>query len=213
MKKCLFVFITLTIGFISCQKGITDAIDTGDTGGDNNGGDTAVLNALKGLWNFTSAGANTQNSVEFTIDGETDKSLSVTNYTSQNNNGTLVIDDSIFHLNNFTYVIDTSIKTYSYINDTLVDSINVPLTYYVPASNLSAKYKLIGTDSVYFPEGGFVLPGNDSTTSKPYGLKFNITGNVLKLTQNISVDTTAVVLGITHHETATGTGTLLFQKP
>lgn len=213
MKKCLFVFIALTIGFISCQKGITDAIDTGDTGGDNNGGDTAVLNALKGSWNFTSVSANTQNSVEFTIDGENDKSLSVTNYTSQNNSGTLVIDDSMFRLNNFTYVIDTSIKTYNYISDTLVDSVNVPFTYYVPASNLSAKYQLIGSDSVYFPEGGFVLPGDDSTTSKPYGLKFIITGNTLKFTQNLGIDSTVVELGVTQHVTTTGTGTLSFQKP
>ncbi|MEP6682773.1 MAG: hypothetical protein ABJA35_05910 [Parafilimonas sp.] len=213
MKKCLFVFIVMIIGITSCQKGITDVVDTGNTGGDNNGGDTTVLNALKGSWNFTSVSANTQNSVEFTIDGETDKSLSVTNYTSQNNSGTLVIDDSMFQMNNYTYTIDTSIETYTYINDILSDSINVPFTYYVPATNSSAKYHLIGTDSVYFPEGGFISSSSDSTAFKPYGLKFSITGNILKFTQNIHVDTTVVQSGITQHETATGTGTLLFQKP
>jgi hypothetical protein len=213
MKKFLFVLITLTIGIISCQKGITDSIDTGDTGGDNNGGDTTVLNALKGSWNFTSVSANTQNSVEFTVDGENDKSLSVTNYTSQNNSGTLVIDDSMFHMNNYTYSIDTSIETYSYTNGILSDSINVPFSYYVPATNSSAKYKLIGTDSVYFPEGGFVSIDDNASAFKPYGVKFNITGNILKFTQNVNIDTTVVNSGITQHETVTGTGTLLFQKP
>jgi hypothetical protein len=203
MKKVILIFSLII--FAACQKGITDAVDNS---GGNNGGDSSSVNALKGSWNFTSISANTQNTSELNFLGEDDKTISFTNYTSENNSGTLVVDDSMFRMNGYTYSIATILKTYSYQNGVLIDSLDVPFNYYVPASNSTAKYKLIGTDSVYFPEGGFL--STDSSTFKPYGLKFSISGTVLTFTQQLKLDTVVVNSGVSQHETSTGTGTLLF---
>ena len=209
MRK-FFLLIIAAVCLVSCQKEISDYINDDNSNGGNNGEDSTAVNPLKGLWNFTSISANTQNSSELNYLGEDDKTISFTNYTSENNSGTLVVDDSIFSMNDHTYSISTTLKTYSYQNGVLLDSMDVPFNYYMPATNSTAKYKLIGNDSVYFPEGGFLSTASDSSAFKPYGLKFKIAGTVLTFTQNISLDTVVTASGVSQHETSTGTGTISF---
>lgn len=208
MKKFLLLFFVLMAGIISCQKEIDDNISNGNDGG---GGVDTSVNPLKGAWSFDSIGLQSQGSSEVVVLGDTTLTLSALNYTSTNNSGTLTINDSLFNSAGYTYVISATSQAYAYQNGVLINSFAVPFNFYLPPTNSTAKYELAGADSVYFPEGGFL--NLDSTTSfKPYGLKFTITDNMLKLTQHIVLDTIVNEAGLSNHYKSTGDGFIYYHK-
>jgi hypothetical protein len=82
----------------------------------------------------------------------------------------------------------------------------------MPVSNSSGKYKLIGSDSIYFPEGSIMTVSGTSSTSQPSGAKLNISGNTMKIIQTVYADTTEDVDGASYHLIETATATMSFQK-
>ena len=64
------------------------------------------------------------------------------------------------------------------------------MTVTIPKTNSAGTYKLIGADSIYFPEGSLVTYGNVSTSSKPGGGHYKLNGNQLILDINGTTDST-----------------------
>src|SRR5258706_4132952 len=139
MKKFFLVVLT-AIAFAACQKesNSPQQID------------------LVGSWNFTSLNAQTQTVAEYDFFGTAEKSISTSEYTTTNNAGTVTFDGSVMNTVGLTYTVSTSVKTYTYENDVLIDSAELPFTYTLPSTNSTAEYELIGSDSIYFPNGSFV---------------------------------------------------------
>jgi hypothetical protein len=199
-KYCLVVFILLA----ACQKGI-EPFD-GETGPPG----TAALN---GTWNFVSLTATTQVIQEYIEDNINYSTTTSSDYTTINNGGTITFTDSDFTSQNISYSIDTEFVGYSYENGVLTDSIHLPFQITIDSSNSTGKYKLIGNDSIAFPEGGFIsVDGSEPAQAPPSGGKYNISGNILTITQKLYSDTIQNYLGVPLHTTESGTFITKLQK-
>ena len=177
MRKLHIVLLLAVVGVFqfSCQKEVS--IDSITGGGTAN-------NDLIGTWKFLYLHAKTNQSVEATDGVDKEKIISVSEYFTKNNGGTLSFDATKMTGTGFAYSIDTIVKGYFYLNDILIDSVEVPFFASIPPSNSVGNYKLIGTDSLYFESGGLVdIGGSGGQQTIPGGAKFKIENGVLTLTQ------------------------------
>jgi len=199
-KYCLVLIILFT----ACQKGIEPFNDnTGSSG----------TSPVSGTWNFISLTGNTQAIQEFTDDSIDYSTTTNSAYTSTNNTGTITFSDSDFTSNNIGYLVSSEFTSYNYENGVLIDTVHLPFSITIDSSNAAGTYKLIGSDSIYFPAGGFVsYNGNEPAQAVPSGGKFSISGNILTITQMISRDTTQVILGVPLHTVESGTFVVKLQK-
>ena len=130
-------------------------------------------NGLIGNWNFLYIKANTTASI--TVSGISN--VTVANYTSQSNTGTATFTADSMALKNLAYAINTNATAYQYMGSTLIGSSTVPFNVTVPSTTETVAYKVIGSDSLYFPGGGPV-PGSGS------GGRFTIKGDTLNIAIN-----------------------------
>jgi hypothetical protein len=78
-----------------------------------------------------------------TTDNSGEKAVTTSDYTTINNQGTLVFTSSNLVATGLTYAIDTEAKYYVYDGADLIDSSSYPFTFTLPASNSVAQYQLI----------------------------------------------------------------------
>lgn len=177
MKKVKqFLFISLAvIAVVACQKEVSYDSSTG--------GGSSGNNDLIGTWKLLYLHAKTNQTVEATDGVDKEKIVSVSEYYTVNNTGTLTFETTKITGTNLGYTIDTTFKGYFYLNDMLFDSIEVPLYAVIPGANSTANYTLYGSDSLYFPAGGIVDIGAGGQATTPAGAKFKIENGVLTLTQ------------------------------
>ena len=200
--KNKYYLIAAIILFTACQKGIEPFDDTG----------TQTGNDIKGTWNFISLTANTQFISEYTDSGIDYKTIANSNYVSTNNTGKIIFADSAFNSTDIGYYVSSNLAGYEYQNNVLVDSTQLPFSITVDSSNSSGTYKLIGSDSIYFPSGTFISVSDSTSQSQPSGGKISISGNRLTITQLLNKDTTQLITGIPYHTIETGTFNILLQK-
>ena len=200
--KNKYYLIAAIILFTACQKGIEPFDDTG----------TQTGNDIKGTWNFVSLIANTQFIAEYTDSGIDYKTIANSNYVSTNNTGKIIFADSAFNSTDIGYYVSSNLAGYEYQNNVLVDSTQMPFSITVDSSNSSGTYKLIGSDSIYFPSGTFISVSDSTSQSQPSGGKISISGNRLTITQLLNKDTTQLITGIPYHTIETGTFNILLQK-
>ncbi|HYJ63648.1 MAG TPA: hypothetical protein VEV62_07885 [Parafilimonas sp.] len=200
--KNKYYLIAAIILFTACQKGIEPFNDTG----------TQTGNDIKGTWNFVSLTANTQFISEYTDSGIDYKTIANSNYVSTNNTGKIIFADSAFNSTDIGYYVSSNLAGYEYQNNVLVDSTQLPFSITVDSSNSSGTYKLIGSDSIYFPSGTFISVSDSTSQSQPSGGKISISGNRLTITQLLNKDTTQLITGIPYHTIETGTFNILLQK-
>lgn len=200
-KYCL---IAVAILFItSCQKEIEPFDDSGSTG---------TGTSISGTWNFVSLNGNTQSTQEYNESGTDYKTITYSNYTTINNTGTITFNDSTFNSANIGYYISSLLNGYDYENGVLVDSTQMPFSITIDSSNSTGKYELIGSDSIYFPQGSFVSVSGSQVQAEPSGAKYTLSGNTLTITQMVSKDTTQDILGIPYHTIEAGTFVISLQK-
>lgn len=200
MKKCyhwLFI-IAIVLGSASCQKEI-NGDDMSNPGGGPAPGDTIPngTNTEVGNWKFISVSGTVSQTAEFTQAGSAIKGVTNSSFTSQDNAGTITFDSVTMTANGVTLTVNTSAKTYVYINGVLYDSLETPFNQTVPPQTASSDYKKIGTDSLYFQNGGFldVLTGG-LLPSAPSGCKIKFEGDSMKMTIVYDTVTTQDYQGI-----------------
>ena len=143
--------------------------------------DTPINNNLIGNYTFVSMTANTESTVILNDGSTIDKTVTKSNYTTINNTGTLVIDANNITSTGLSYSVDTTAMAVFYEDGELIDSLEIPFTATVPTGSATSEYKLISSDSLYFPKGSIFVQGNFSQ-SKPVGSKFRLEGNKLYFT-------------------------------
>jgi len=116
------------------------------------------------------------------------------------------------HINGLIYSVASTVKAYTYEDGVLVDSADSPFDFTLPSTNSSGKYKLIGADSIYFPEGSIISLSGSTTQSEPAGGKLSLNGNKLTITQHIYQDTVENISGVDYHLIETGTAAISLQK-
>ncbi len=202
MKRKYFLIAAIIL-FTACQKGIEPFDDTGST---------QTGNDIKGTYNFVSLTASTQTIASYTDSGIDYKTITNSNYTSTGNTGTITFGDSVFNSTNIGYYVSSVFAAYYYKNNVLTDSTQMPFTITLDSSNSSGAYKLIGSDSIYFPSGTFISVAGSTSQSEPAGGKISINGNILTITQSTYKDSLQLLTGIPYHTTETGTFNILLQK-
>jgi hypothetical protein len=212
MRKIFYYCLVATLIFTSCQKGLNYSLSSPQdtTSNNNNGRDTG--NAITGTWNFLSMHVSMRTTARFHLDSAEDKTISKSNYTTQNNTGTLVIDDSVITVSNLSYTVNSTVRGYIYKNNVLTDSSKMPFSFSLPAVNTSGKYKLIGSDSIYFPEGSIMTISGTSSTAQPSGAKLKIIGDTLKITQTVRKDTTEAIGDTSYHVIKRTRAAILFKR-
>ena len=143
-----------------------------------------------------------------------DKSVTTSDYTTINNQGTLVFDNSNLTATGLTYTVDTDAKYSLFQDNQLIDSSSFPFTFTLPASTSMAAYLLIGADSIYFPQGSLTsgVGGTGSMQSGASGGRYSVTGNLLTLTQIFSKDSTFSDSGETIHLTESAVSSVVMEK-
>ncbi|MEO7394427.1 MAG: hypothetical protein ABIU11_05745 [Chitinophagaceae bacterium] len=193
MKKHLILsLLTAIIILASCQK----ENDTTPT-------------AIEGAYKIKSLSAKT-NVIVTGSEGE--KIVTTSDYTTINNQGTLVFDQSNLTYTGLTYSIDTEAKYYIYLDNDLVDSASFPLQATLPSTNGVAPYKLIGADSIYFPQGSVASGGMGNTQTLASGGRYTLNGNLLTITQHVSKDSTFQDSGETFNLAESGVSTIVIEK-
>lgn len=144
---------------------------------------------LAGSWTFLFMNVQTKTT---TNPGGGVTAVSVSNYTTKNNGGTIKFTSDSMVVTGLTYSVDTTFKTYFYFGSALYDSLSSPLKASLPPTSASAKYQVINGDSLYFPNGGILSTLAPSAT-KGQGARYLLKGDSLTLSTQIT-DTTGGAL-------------------
>jgi hypothetical protein len=200
MRKCyhFLLLIAFVMAVASCQKEVSGGDVTPPVGGPVPG-DTipAGSNTEVGDWKFISLSGKLAQTAEFSQAGLAFKAISSSNFTSQNNGGTVTFDSQKMTANGITMSVNASAKTYIYTNGLLLDSLQTPLDQTLSPQNVTSNYTKIGADSLHFQDGGFLsaLTGGVLPAS-PTGCKLKFEGNLMKMTVVYDTVTTQDYQGI-----------------
>jgi hypothetical protein len=200
MRKYFYLLLIAAsvFGLASCQKEINGE-DISNPGGGPVPGDTIPnnTNTEVGTWDFVSVSGTVSQIAEFSQLGSSIKAISATSFTSRNNAGTVTFDSVTMTASGVTFNVNTSAKTNVYMNGVLYDSLQTPFDQTIPPQNASSAYKKVGTDSLFFQDGGFLdaLTGG-LLPSAPSGCKLTFAGNVMKMTIVYDTVTTQDYQGI-----------------
>ena len=166
---------------------------------------SATTSGIEGTYKFKSFSAQTQSSIAGNLG---DKIVTLSDYTTTNNGGTLTFANNTVTVTGLTYSVNTQAEFYEYYNNSLLDSASYPFNFTLPASNSTAQYQLVGTDSIYFPNGGIttISDGSGTYQGKAGGGRYSINGNVLTIIQHPVKDSSFTDSGESYllHESATG---------
>lgn len=193
-----------SIFIVGCQKEVSE-----------NPPPTTATGGLAGNYKLVSVELESVVSME-TKDGDDDeKTVTLTHYLSKDNKGTVKIDATTMATSNIAYTIDATMKGYIYTNGILQDSVTSPLQLSTPPISSVAPYEVIGTDSIYFSAGSFLMDASASSTptaSKASGGKFKVDGDKLYITSIINESGIKDVQGYQFNQTTKARSTTILQK-
>ncbi len=169
LKFTLFCAAAFLVIFSSCHK---------------HNDRSSSKNALNGTWNFGSYSTNT---VINTATVNKDSFIIVSKFTTIDNKGAVTFDGSTMAVNGLGYVIDTTASVTAYVSGFNLGATPILIKDTVPATSYAVNYQLVGTDSIYFPLGGFSASVGLSTgeTIAINGAHYTIDGNKLTLTSSM----------------------------
>jgi hypothetical protein len=176
----------VSLFIISCKK-------EDSTAGNN-------TDPLKGTWKFLTMKAKTKSTTTYDFGGLTMSEVTASDYTTTNGLGTFSFANGTATAQGIGYTLETNVFTASYENGQLTDTMSIPMSFIPPSTNSSGQYKIIGTDSVYFPAGGIIsgsVPGGNNSTTMASGYKFTIGGDtLLTMTGHLLKDSVANMGGV-----------------
>ena len=197
MKRHLVLgTLAIIVMLASCKK--DNNTDTNTTG-------------IQGTYKFKYLTAKTS-SILTSSDGE--KSVTTSDYTTINNQGAVMFDNSKMSSTGLTYTVDTIAKYSLYEGADLVDSSSFPFTFTLPSSSSASVYQLIGADSIYFPQGSVTsgVGTSGSIQGGPNGGRYSWNGNLLTITQIVSRDSSFEDSGETNHIVESAIASVVLEK-
>jgi hypothetical protein len=160
---------------------------------------SASADSLAGTWNFISMSASTNVTYNYTDFGTQYKDISISNYTSSNGSGSVTFSGDNVTSKNIGYSVSTTVFEQSYEDNVLVDTFSMPFNFSVQPTSSTTTYKIIGSDSLWFPGGNIVssqsLP-NGSAPAVASGYRFNISNDTLTLSSIYAKDTVQDLGGV-----------------
>jgi hypothetical protein len=176
MRAISALILCLSCGLIviSCKKSNSSAAPT---------------NAVTGTYTFVNMNVQSQ---ETQSEANSITAVALANYITKNNTGTVQFTTDSMAANGVGYSVDTSVITNFYLSGTLYAADTTAFTATVPATSTTQAYKLIGTDSLYFPNGG-LIPAGLTSAGAGEGARFVVTGDTLKLYTSASDTASGVI--------------------
>jgi len=204
-KQALFLSGTiLLLSALSCKKNQDAAPDP------------QAQQKLQGTYKFINLTAHTQSNVNESVGGVTSSTTALTDYTTTDNAGTIVITADMMSATGLTYSVSTDVRGAAFLNGQFQDSLNFPFDITLPATTSSSKYKLIGSDSLYFSAGGFItsasLPSGGTVPTTGSGGRFTFHADTLILTSSVKQSITQTVQGATIKSDDFATETIRLKK-
>ena len=196
MTKHLLCSLAVIAMLASCKK---DNDTPGSTAG------------LEGTYKFKYLSAQTNTT---STGSAGDKIVTTSDYTTENNQGTIVFTNTSLSATGLAYSVNSSAKYDLYDGTNLISSGSQPLTFNLPASSSTSQYKLVGTDSIYFPQGSATssLPGGGTTATLASGGRYSWNGNLLTIKQNVSRDSSFQDAGETYQLKQSAITSLVLEK-
>lgn len=197
-----FLLISCVVIFLaSCQKEISIGLGSQGNGGGTGGNNTSII----GNWNFVGMVAHTNSTVSVTAGGDQLKTITTSDYITENNVGTVQITASQFITNGMAYSIDTTMNVKTYLNGVLFDDMDMPFVMSAPATSSTSPYTRINNDSLTVT-GAFGVPDpSGSTPTGPVGIRIGWSGDTLLLKVASSFTQTVIQGGVP----ATVTGSVM----
>ncbi|MFI5131302.1 MAG: hypothetical protein ACHQFX_14970 [Chitinophagales bacterium] len=205
----LLLFIAAVCSLSSCQKELSIDVPPGNTGGNGNGNNTSNI---VGEYNFVGMTAHTSSTVEVSQAGQNLKTVTVSDYNTQNNSGTVKITANQVISTDNAYSIDTIMNGKTYIDGILVDDSDFPFVVSSPPTSSTSSYVRNSTDSITITGPiGFPDPsGNISTGS--VGSKLSWHGDTLYMKVATTFTQTITQGGVPATVTGTVTGISKLKK-
>jgi hypothetical protein len=195
MKKHLILSLAAVVMLYSCKKDKTSNNAAG----------------IEGTYKFMYITSKTNSTITGS-DGE--KAVTTSDYATIDNQGTIVFDNSTLTATGLAYTVNTDARYSLFQDNVLIDSSSFPFTFTLPASSSAASYKLIGADSIYFPQGSVTsgVGGGGTMQSGASGGRYSVAGKLLTLKQNAFRDSSFVDTGVTFQVVESAESTIVFQK-
>jgi hypothetical protein len=176
--------LSLILFLVSCQK----EVNLQNQGGTGGGG----TNSITGDYDFVGMTAHTNSTVTASAMGQQLKTITVSDYTSESNAGTVRITSNQFISTGLAYSIDTTMNVKTYIDNVLFDDSDFPFTASLPPTSSTSTYVRNSADSITVT-GALGVPGpSGGAPTGPVGIKLSWSGDTLLLkvattiTQSIS---------------------------
>lgn len=167
----LLVYCLLVLLF-SCKKDLSSDSNVGREG----------FKTVNGNWKFIGMHAKTTSIVEMNDGTESLKTITISEYYTKKNTGTVSFDDTKVTGSNFSYEVDTVAKAWIYENDVLIDSVLAPFTVVSPSTNSMSTYTKVSHDSITVTGGQFSGIGGSTPSGQPTGIKLRFEGNNVLMT-------------------------------
>ncbi|HEX6426246.1 MAG TPA: hypothetical protein VF008_01120 [Niastella sp.] len=158
---------------ISCQK---------EKSLDSSGGKSGAGYAEVGTWKLLFIRSTASQSIIISDRINETKDVTIRDFTSTDNGGTLKFTGSTMTTTGLTFTIDGIAKTYFYINGSVDDSLETPFAAILPPANLADGYKKISPDSLNFQTGVLSAIISGGTQTIPTGYKLTFDGDKMIMT-------------------------------
>lgn len=187
----LFFFI-----LTSCQKEISfDSPINGGTGSGSGSG-SGNTNNIIGDYDFVGMVAHTISTVTATQAGQELKAVTVSDYASKNNSGTIKITSTQMISTSVAYTIDTIMNAKTYVNGVLLDDQDFPFQVNSPATSSTSSYVRNSADSITMT-GAVGLPDpSGNTPTGPIGAKLSWHGDTLFMHVHTTINQTITQGGV-----------------
>lgn len=172
-KRTFSLLLAAVTTLCSCQKEVSGDVVSGSD-----------KNPLIGTWKLVSDHITGSSQVDINDGTEDVKTITLSDYTTLSNQGTVTFSDSIISVNGVGYEISTTARAYTYEDGNLADSTELPFAFTVPPASYTASYRRVGTDSIASMGilGGDAPVSGSNSTPVVTGYHYRITGDDLELT-------------------------------
>jgi len=210
MRTTTKLLLSLAILFTACQKEVT-ANASGNTGGTGNNNNST--SNIEGDYDFVGMAAHTESAITVSASGSEVKAVTVSDYVTKDNTGTMKITSDQLISTNLGYSIDTIVNVKTYLDNVLFDDEDVPYAGSTPPTSETTPYVRNSADSI--TATGFMgIPSDPSGAipTGPAGLKLGWSGDTLLLKVNTTFTQSVSQGGVPGTMVASVIGTFKLKK-
>ncbi|HXD78122.1 MAG TPA: hypothetical protein VN616_09970 [Puia sp.] len=157
--------------------------------------------------------AHTNSAVDQSFGADEYTDLTISDFTTTHNTGTIAFNNGVEKESNVSYESSTLSEDSSYEDGQLLVTTRSLDEGGIPPTSGSVKYQVIGSDSLYYPAGGFfTVDGSGVSQTTPVGSKFTFHGDTLVIMTTIHQVTDQGYPGQPATQTIDATATAYFLR-